>query len=164
MKPQLAGSEKRPKAAGAEAAVSLQEELAAAIHGAFEVAVEIAVREVTKLVGQATGGVYEEMRRENESLKQRLQRAEALLDTKQLLNATKKPPPHLNCSQRSPDPKVGSVHGYRGVRGHTQQPPDPQHEAEEQRAAAGKTQQPLSDAAASETEGSDGCDAFTTGR
>ncbi|XP_040041807.2 uncharacterized protein LOC120824796 isoform X1 [Gasterosteus aculeatus] len=87
MKPQPAETNKRQKAA--EAALSLQEELAAAIHGAFRVAVEIAVQEVTKLVHQATGSVYGELRRENESLKRRLQTAEDLLDS------GPPPPPHL---------------------------------------------------------------------
>lgn len=66
---------------GAGAPVTLPEELVSAIHRAFEAAVEVAVQEVTKLVSQAAGDVYEDMRRENESLQQKLQRAEALLQT-----------------------------------------------------------------------------------
>lgn len=60
---------------------SLQKELAAAIHGAFEVAVEMAVREVTKMVSVATGDMYEEIRLENETLKQKLHRAQAIIDS-----------------------------------------------------------------------------------
>ncbi|CAB1351890.1 unnamed protein product [Coregonus sp. 'balchen'] len=71
----------RPSKTAGEGEVSLsfQDELAATIHGAFEVAVEIAVLEVTKLVGQALGDVRDQMHetlRENKSLKQRLQTAE----------------------------------------------------------------------------------------
>ncbi|XP_053274546.1 zinc finger and SCAN domain-containing protein 2 [Pleuronectes platessa] len=83
MKPQLTGTKRRSpatQAAGDEAALSLEEELVAAIHAAFEVAVQIAVSEVKKLVGQATGDTYEDVRRENESLRRRLQRAEAMLE------------------------------------------------------------------------------------
>lgn len=179
MKPQLTGTKTRPKAAGAEADLSLQEELIAAIHGAFEVAVEIAVREVTKLVGRATGDVYEELRRENESLKRRLQRAGAMLDsarmeerggssppTKQLQNANKPTDqqPHLKYNQKSPNPKVGNVHSCTGVRGESPaghsrapQPPDPQHE--EQRSF-----QHLSDAASEKDDGGAvACDALTKG-
>ncbi|XP_029950751.1 B-cell lymphoma 6 protein-like [Salarias fasciatus] len=81
MKQQVTGTEQALRGAhlpAAEAALSLQEELVAAIHGAFEVAVEIAVREVKSLLG--TRGSYADLRRENESLKERLQRAEAELD------------------------------------------------------------------------------------
>ncbi|XP_044046222.1 zinc finger protein 8 [Siniperca chuatsi] len=159
----------------AEAALSLQEELIAAIHGAFEVAVEIAVREVTKLVGPATGDVYGKMRRENESLKQRLQRAEAMLDCarredrggsspphkKQLLNAASHAdrPPHPKYNQKSPNPKVDNVHCCTGVRGDTppaghsraEQPPDPQQKHvsrnEEQRSGEDEKTQHVSDAA-----------------
>lgn len=116
----------------AEVALSLQEELAAAIQGAFEVAVEIAVQEVTKLVGQATREHYEDMRRENEGLKQKLQRAEAMLDcvrkeerrgggspphAKQHLDAPNhtSPPLHTKCSQKSSD--SGAVHRLPGVKG-----------------------------------------------
>ncbi|KAL0970496.1 hypothetical protein UPYG_G00242830 [Umbra pygmaea] len=66
-----------------EVSLSFQDELAATIHGAFEVAVEIAVLEVTKLVGQALGDVRDQMHetlRENKSLKQRLETAEQELD------------------------------------------------------------------------------------
>nr|XP_020451798.1 zinc finger protein 502-like isoform X2 [Monopterus albus] len=132
MRPQL--TKKRPsvtKPARSEAALSLQEELVAAIHGAFDVAVEIAVRDVKKLLARAaTGDNYEEMRRENASLKQRLQRAEALLDSarmegrggsspsKQLFNATKHRGQQLHSryKQISPNPKVGSVHSGTGGR------------------------------------------------
>ncbi|XP_039669704.1 zinc finger protein 135 [Perca fluviatilis] len=177
MKPQLTGTKTRPKAAGADPDRSLQEELIAAIHGAFEVAVEIAVREVTKLVGRATGDVYEELRRENESLKQRLQRAGAMLDsarmeerggsslpTKQLQNANKPTdqPPPLKYNPKSPNPKVGNVHRCTGIRGDSppaghsraHQPPDPQHE--EQRSC-----QYLSDAASEKDDGCAVCDALT---
>ncbi|XP_068448327.1 zinc finger protein 91 isoform X2 [Clinocottus analis] len=145
MKPKLTTNNKRPKADLAEAALSLQEELAAAIHGAFEAAVEIAVREVTKLVGQATGAVHEEMRRENESLKQRLQRAEDMLDcarmeerggggfpsVNKLLDATKRTnPAPLTYSRKSPSPKVGKVHRCTGIRGAA---PPPGHSRESQR-------------------------------
>lgn len=81
MKQQIIGTEQSLRGTrlpAAEAALSLQEELVAAIHGAFEVAVEIAVREVTSLL--RTSGNYAELRRENESLKERLKRAEAELD------------------------------------------------------------------------------------
>ncbi|XP_070841677.1 uncharacterized protein [Chaetodon trifascialis] len=135
MELQPAGRKRCPsgtKQAADEAALSLKEELVAAIHGAFEVAVEIAVQEVTKLVGQATGDVYEEMRRENESLRQRLQRAEAMLDcarqeeaggscalTKHLLDATDQTdlPLHRKCTQKSPDRELGNVHRSSEVRG-----------------------------------------------
>ncbi|XP_023131042.2 zinc finger protein 184-like isoform X2 [Amphiprion ocellaris] len=118
MKPQLFGTKTHPCVTDA---ASFQEELVAAIHGAFEVAVEVAVREVKQLVGQATNDMYEELHRENESLKQRLQRAEALLDSartertsgsspraNQLCNGTKRTeqPVHPVC--RSPNPAVSS--------------------------------------------------------
>ncbi|XP_029299014.1 zinc finger protein 24 isoform X2 [Cottoperca gobio] len=164
MKTQLLGTKKRPKAAGAEAALSLQQELVAAIHGAFEVAVEIAVREVTKLVGQATGDSYEEMRRENESLKQRLQRAEALLDTeeresssptKQLLNATNLTgqPPLIKYS-RFTGVKVDAPPAVHSL-GRAQQPPDPQQRHEEQRSAGDLKTPHVSDAASEKRD--DGC-------
>uniref|UniRef100_A0A8C7RTX6 C2H2-type domain-containing protein n=1 Tax=Oncorhynchus mykiss TaxID=8022 RepID=A0A8C7RTX6_ONCMY len=75
----------RPSKTAGEGEVSLsfQDELAATIHGAFEVAVEIAVLEVTKLVGQALGDVRDQMHetlRENKSLKQRLQTTEQELN------------------------------------------------------------------------------------
>ncbi|XP_013119900.1 zinc finger protein 184 isoform X2 [Oreochromis niloticus] len=138
MKPQLFGTKERPcvtHKTSADAALSFQEELVAAIHGAFEVAVEIAVREVKKLVaGQVTSDIYEEMRRENESLKQRLQRAEAKMDsarreeencgspltTNQRFDAIKytDQPPHPNCSQIRTS-AVGSVLSCTEVRGDT---------------------------------------------
>ncbi|KAL2079777.1 hypothetical protein ACEWY4_025521 [Coilia grayii] len=74
-------------AVSSEVSMSFQDELAATIHGAFEVAVEIAVREVTKLVGQALGDVRDQMHetlRENKSLKLRLQTAEQELDSVRL--------------------------------------------------------------------------------
>ncbi|XP_035515714.1 zinc finger protein with KRAB and SCAN domains 3-like [Morone saxatilis] len=179
MKPQLIGTKKRPpalKPSGAEAVQSLQEELVAAIHGAFEVAVEIAVHEVTKLLGQATGDVYEEMRRENESLKQRLQRAEALLDSARReeregssplpseqprdgSNHTHRPH-HLKYTQISPNPEVG-------VRGDT--PPAGQrrveqpHKQEEQTSGDDVMTQHVSDAAPDPEESSGfavACDAL----
>ncbi|XP_040000877.1 zinc finger protein 263 [Xiphias gladius] len=188
MKPQLNGADGRPSAnkpAGAEAALSLQEELVAAIHGAFEVAVQIAVREVRKLVGQTAGDFYEEMRRENESLKQRLQRAEAMLDSacmkeragsphprKQLFNATNHTdqPPHPKYNPVSPNPKVGNVQGCRGIRGDSppashscaRQPADPQDKHvsrnEEQRSGDDVKTQHVSDAASDpEEEWNNGC-------
>ncbi|CAG5929078.1 unnamed protein product [Menidia menidia] len=78
MKPQQAGT-RGGKPRGALNAPSLEDELVAAIHGAFEVAVEIAVREVKSLIGQATGDLCGDLRRENESLRGRLRRAEAVL-------------------------------------------------------------------------------------
>lgn len=76
-----------------EVSLSFQDELAATIHGAFEVAVEIAVLEVTKLVGQALGDVRDQMHetlRENKSLKQRLQTTEQELnDARQCVETTR---------------------------------------------------------------------------
>ncbi|XP_026216664.1 zinc finger protein 829-like isoform X2 [Anabas testudineus] len=162
MKSQLTGT----KPGRAEAALSLQEELVAAIHGAFEVAVEIAVRKVKKLVAQAAGDDYEEMRRENESLKQRLQRAEALLDSartggrggspppsKQLLGATKHADQqlHPNSHRVSPSPRVASVRSCAGGRGdpHSARP-DPQDKRmsrdEEQRSGQAGSVQYVKDA------------------
>ncbi|KAI1898796.1 hypothetical protein AGOR_G00076050 [Albula goreensis] len=72
-------------ATNSEVSLSFQDELAATIHGAFEVAVEIAVLEITKLVGQALGDVRDQMHetlRENKSLKQRLQVAERELSAR----------------------------------------------------------------------------------
>ncbi|KAM4611846.1 uncharacterized protein ACJ7VT_012487 [Polymixia lowei] len=87
MTSQLAMSKKMvlpvSKSTGCEISLSLQDELVATIHRAFEVAVDITVLEVTKLVGQAVGDFRDQMRdtqRENESLKQRLQKAEEKLD------------------------------------------------------------------------------------
>lgn len=154
MRPNLTGTKKRPsvaKPAGAEAALSLQEELVAAIQGAFEVAVEIAIQEVTKLVGPTTGDDYEKMRRENESLKQRLQRAEAMLGfvsmeergsspphAKQLLDATShtgQQQPHTKCSQKRPDPGVEDVYVRAEVKygiNSAEPPPDPQQKPRNQ--------------------------------
>ncbi|XP_070684581.1 uncharacterized protein [Pempheris klunzingeri] len=174
MKPQLSGNKKRlcvTQAAGAEAALSLQEELVAAIHGAFEVAVEIAVQEVSKLVGQVTGDLYEEMRRENESLKQRLQRAEAMLGSARMEDRGGSSPPATDQPSRpkyklkGANPKEGIVHGYAGVRGHScaDQHPDAQRRhastSEEQRANDdddGVKTEHVSDAA-SEAEENNGC-------
>uniref|UniRef100_A0A3Q1GBF4 Zinc finger protein 287-like n=1 Tax=Acanthochromis polyacanthus TaxID=80966 RepID=A0A3Q1GBF4_9TELE len=124
MKPQLFGTKTHPCVTDA---ASFQEELVAAIHGAFEVAVEVAVREVKQLVGQATSDMYEELRRENASLKQRLQRAEALLDSvrtemtcgssphaNQLCNGTKSTDQQLHPNCRSPNPAVNSCTEVRG--------------------------------------------------
>ncbi|XP_072240366.1 uncharacterized protein [Leuresthes tenuis] len=126
MKPQLTGTQKEPwvaKPSGAEAAMSFQEELVAVIHGAFEVAVEIAVREVKTLVGQATSDICGELQRENESLKEKLRRAEAVLGSVrkggrkggspqiELSNALKHSDEHIHhkCSQRNPNPERRSV-------------------------------------------------------
>lgn len=71
-------------AVSGEVSLSFQDELAATIHRAFEVAVEIAVVEVSKLVSQALGDVRDQMQetlRENTFLKTRLQSAERELDT-----------------------------------------------------------------------------------
>ncbi|KAF7706277.1 zinc finger protein 174-like [Silurus meridionalis] len=71
-------------AVSGEVSLSFQDELAATIHRAFEVAVEIAVVEVSKLVSQALGDVRDQMQetlRENSYLKTRLQSAEVELDT-----------------------------------------------------------------------------------
>lgn len=78
---------RRPSSALAvsgEVSLSFQDELAATIHRAFEVAVEIAVVEVSKLVSQALGDVRDQMQetlRENTFLKTRLQSAEREMDT-----------------------------------------------------------------------------------
>ncbi|XP_020491553.2 zinc finger protein 529 [Labrus bergylta] len=128
MKPSLTRT--RTGSCETKAALSLQDELVAAIHGAFEVAVEITVREVSKLVDQVTGDVCDEMRRENESLKQRLQEAEAMLDSTRILKATKHTdtPTFSKYKQESPNLLV------RGV---NHQPVEPHYEhfsrAEEQR-------------------------------
>ncbi|KPP60233.1 hypothetical protein Z043_121780, partial [Scleropages formosus] len=63
----------------AELSFSFQDELTATIHNAFGVAVEIAVLEVTKLVGQALRDVRDQMHetlRENRALQQRLRATE----------------------------------------------------------------------------------------
>lgn len=54
---------------------SMEEELSAAIHGAFEAAVEMAVREVSKLFSVAAGDMYKKISQENEMLKLELQKA-----------------------------------------------------------------------------------------
>ncbi len=157
MKPHLIGTKKRPyvtKATGADAALSLQEELVAAIHGAFELAVEIAVQEVTKLVGETSGHVSEEVRRENESLKQRLQRAEALLKSARMeqRGGSSPPPPakqfvdagnqtdqphHSKCNQKSPNAKVSNVHRCTGVRGDALSSADSQNVSKDEEERSG---------------------------
>ncbi|XP_062292421.1 zinc finger protein 709 [Scomber scombrus] len=122
MKPQMIGSKKRPSVkavTASEVVLSLQEELVAAIHGAFEVAVEIAVREVTELVGHATGDIYEEMQRENETLKQRLERAEAMLEEMggSTRSAKQTGQPHLNHMLQK-----AKVHPHTG--GRSDSPPE----------------------------------------
>ncbi|XP_060943470.1 zinc finger and SCAN domain-containing protein 2-like [Limanda limanda] len=113
MKPQLTGIRTRPpttQAAGDEAALSLEEELVAAIHSAFEVAVQIAVSQVKKLLGHATGDTYEDVRRENESLRRRLQRAEAMLEPSGVsLPSTDHPSP------AKLSPAAVGVHSFRGI-------------------------------------------------
>lgn len=170
MKPQLPGTKER-----------LQEELVAAIHGAFEVAVELAVQEVSKLVGQATGDICEEMRRENESLKQRLQRAEAMLDSARMeeRGCSSPPPPAATDQWLHPKyshQKVGNVHGFGGVRGDSppaghsraDRPPDPQHKHvsrnEEQRPNDDVKMQHVSDADPDKNHGcAIACDVLTKG-
>ncbi|KAJ0050419.1 hypothetical protein NL108_003646 [Boleophthalmus pectinirostris] len=66
---------------GFEMPSTLRENLTSAIHGAFEVAVEIAVLEVTKLMSVAAGDIYDKMRQENETLKEELQKAQAIIDS-----------------------------------------------------------------------------------
>lgn len=170
MKPQLIGSKKRPSVttvAACEVALSLQEELVAAIHGAFEVAVEIAVREVTELVGQATGDIYEEMRRENETLKQRLQRAEAMLEERGDSTAPAKQTHQPHISHMSQKPKVHSCTGGRGdtpagnSRAHRPHPnPKVNHVSrdEERRSDGDVRTQLISDAASDQEKNrNDGC-------
>lgn len=141
MKPHLA--ETRGSAAtnrsGTDAVLSFQQELVAVIHGAFEVAVEVAVREVKALVGQATSDIFEELRRENESLKQKLQRAEALL--------LDSPENQDNCQHKGPRRRAAPPYSLRGqnpgrgeeVKGHPASSPDvnfqeePESRAEEQK-------------------------------
>lgn len=118
-----------PGSCGAEAARCLQEELVAAIHGAFEVAVQLAVREVKKLLGPTAGHMCEEMRRENASLKARLQSAEAMLESQQRVRgrrgSARPPKQHLGATQDagqlsdpiSPAPEAGDVQTCREVRG-----------------------------------------------
>lgn len=131
MNPQLTRTKSRPCVTnphGYEAALFFQEALVAAIHGAFEVAVEIAVEEVKTRVGQATSDIYEELRRENESLKQRLQRAEAVMgerggdgspspEKRIYCTARKRTdrPPQPN--QMNPKPAVSSARGCAGATG-----------------------------------------------
>ncbi|XP_023688175.1 uncharacterized protein [Paramormyrops kingsleyae] len=97
-----------------EVSLSFQDELAATIHGAFEVAVEIAVLEITKLVGQALGDVRDQMHetlRENKTLKMRLQTAEQQLDAlrcslgdeskARLVTATQAQKPHISSKAKA---------------------------------------------------------------
>nr|XP_023700880.1 zinc finger protein 324B-like [Paramormyrops kingsleyae] len=80
----------------ADLSLSFQDELTATIQNAFGVALEIAVLEVTKLVGQALRDVRDQMHetlRENESLKQRLQSAEVELGAVRKANAVGRAPP-----------------------------------------------------------------------
>lgn len=81
-------------AVSGEVSLSFQDELAATIHRAFEVAVEIAVVEVSKLVSQALGDVRDQMQetlRENTFLKTQLQSAELELDTVRRGRKSKRP-------------------------------------------------------------------------
>ncbi|XP_069576651.1 zinc finger protein 79-like [Brachyistius frenatus] len=113
------------KGAADEAARCLQEELVAAVHGAFGVALEMVVGEVKQIVSLAAKDMYEELQRENLSLKHRLHRAEALRDSDLLKgeeggrggadsppadllsNFTNDPPPQ-DCSHMTSDPALGS--------------------------------------------------------
>lgn len=92
----------------ADLSLSFQDELTATIHNAFGVALEIAVLEVTKLVGQALRDVRDQMHetlRENESLKQRLQSAEVELGAVRKANAVgRAPPPPPPGPQDEPQP------------------------------------------------------------
>ena len=121
MKPQLTGTKTRSPAtpaAGDEAALSLEEELVAAIHAAFEVAVQIAVSEVKKLVGQTTGDTYEDVRRENESLRRRLQRAEAMLEPARVPERSGVSLPSTDhTSPAESSPAAVSVHSCSGITG-----------------------------------------------
>lgn len=132
MKPQQAG-----------AALCLRKELVAALQGAFQVAVEIAIQDVTKLVRQATEDHYDNMRRENDFLRERLRLAEAVQEpvrteeeeerggdsppqTKELLVA------NAARSQEARDPKVGK--GQSEVRG---EPPPAERKHRDQEQTAG---------------------------
>ncbi|XP_029000792.1 zinc finger and BTB domain-containing protein 49 [Betta splendens] len=159
--------------AEAEAALSLQEELVAAIHGAFEVAVEIAVREVKKLLAQTKGDHCEAMRRA--SVKQRAE-ATCLLDCARAEEGgggtpalSKKRPfkstertdqqPLCDFSATSPEPTAGNVHSCGTVgggdapaarHGRAQRHPDLQEESsvEEQGSVTTDGTQYVRDAAA----------------
>lgn len=123
MKPIVFGRKKGPSLeTGAEVALSLQQELVDAIRGAFEVAVEVAVREVTELLGQATEDICEDMRLEHEALKQKLRRAEAALERALMEGGRSGSPPaskqlpttssqaHRPFHLKNTAHKVGSVH------------------------------------------------------
>lgn len=143
MKPQQAGT-------GEGAALCLRKELVAALQRAFQVAVEIAVQEVTKLVSRATEDHYDDMRRENEFLRERLRLAEAVQDsvrteeeergggspphTKELLVANDHTgqQPDAARSQEATDPKVGNR--CVEVRG---EPPPAEHKHRNQEQTAG---------------------------
>lgn len=158
-------------------AMSLQEELVAAMQKAFQVAVQIAVEEVTKLVGRTTGTNYYEMLEENESLKQRLLRAEAMLDergdasshTKQHLDAINHTgrPPYRCYRQKSKDPDAGNSTGFRCGRP-ADQHLDLQHTRRQQKRRSGDGVKRQHDSGgASHPHRHDGCagrDAFNVGR
>ncbi|KAM9314798.1 uncharacterized protein KZ484_024474 [Pholidichthys leucotaenia] len=140
---------------------SFQEELVAAIHGAFEVAVEIAVREVKKLLaGQASNDRYEELRRENETLKERLQRAEAQLEenrgspppTNHLSSCTRRTdhPPHPHCDQKSQNPNLGSGHSCAAAGKGSDRQDEHVRREEEQSSAEGVEARYVRDAAAAQ--------------
>ncbi|KAM9856948.1 uncharacterized protein ACBR49_000616 [Aulostomus maculatus] len=172
MKPQLVGTQKRlsvSTCAGAGVALSLRKQLTAVINGAFEVAVEIAVREVTELIGQVTGDIYEEMRRENECLKQRLHRAgqegcASPVTTSQLQAAGDRAhqDPHLGYDHVST--QGGGVYvcteDRDDVAGHSrldEPPPALNHVTrDDQQRGAGRRRAKLTSDAASETQHSDG--------
>ncbi|KAF7656678.1 hypothetical protein LDENG_00037770 [Lucifuga dentata] len=164
MKPHLNRSQKvlLSKHSGghvSQVSLSFQKQLVAAIHGAFEVAVDIAVREVIKLVGEAMGELSEEMRRENEFIQHRVQRAEAQVDseespTKQVLNANNHTdePAHPEYNLRTRYPKEINVQSSTGDRSisptnhsHGEQPCDFQDNNVNTRKAAGQSTEKQSD-------------------
>ncbi|KAM3623957.1 uncharacterized protein V6R79_017394 [Siganus canaliculatus] len=120
-----------------EVPLSLQEELVAAIHGAFEVAVELAVQEVTRVVGKSRGDANE-LLRENESLRQRLQEAEAMLGSLRW-EERKDCSPHVakhfldaSDQQTWSDPEVAIVNGCSEIRADAPsagQTPEPQNKS-----------------------------------
>lgn len=145
MKPQLAATNR----SGTDAVLSFQQELVAVIHGAFEVAVEIAVREVKTLVGQATSDIYEELRRENESLKQKLQRAEALLLDSPENHDTWQPKGPRRRGDAPPYSPRGRGAGGEEVKGHPAPHRSPELNFQEERESRAEEQK---DDAASEVE------------